>query len=161
MWTLTQRPRRTALYRLYDRSGQLLYLGVAFDPKQRWRAHAKEQPWWPLVADRQVTWYPTREEAILNERPLFNVLKHRQRHSTPRGDAKTLAAIASAADDYRATVATFDVARADLVDLMREAYGKGEQQSAILRAAKHVWSREYQRVVLGLTKKRASGSGGE
>ena len=64
--------------------------------------------------------------------------------------------IGHAADvDQRAADAKETASKA-LADLMREAYAKDEQQSAILRAAKHVWSREYLRVVLGLTKRKPS-----
>lgn len=64
--------------------------------------------------------------------------------------------IADAADVYQRAADAKDAASKALADLMREAYAKGEQQSAILRAAKHVWSREYQRIVLGLTKRRGA-----
>lgn len=64
--------------------------------------------------------------------------------------------IADAADAYQRAADAKDAASKALADLMREAYAKGEQQSAILRAAKHVWSREYQRIVLGLNKKRTT-----
>jgi hypothetical protein len=152
--------RQTALYRLFDGTGRLLYVGIGFDPKLRWRKHAKEQAWWPLVADRQVTWYPTRDEAeraeeqaIAVEGPLFNVIKHRQRHRL-RGDGSSLAPVAQAADEYRVAVAAYEDAKAALVALVRKAHSQDERQSAILRAAKHVWSREYLRIVLGLTKRK-------
>ena len=63
--------------------------------------------------------------------------------------------IGEAADVYQRAADAKDAASKQLADLMRKAYGKGEQQSAILRAAKHVWSREYLRIVLGLTKRKA------
>lgn len=46
----------------------------------------------------------------------------------------------------------------ELADVIRAAYADGEQQSAILKAIKMVWSREYIRIVLGLTKKRGGES---
>jgi DNA-directed RNA polymerase specialized sigma24 family protein len=72
--------RRTALYRLFDTEGRLLYVGIAFDPADRWRGHASTKSWWHEVARREVEWRDTRSaalraeaEAILTERPLYNV----------------------------------------------------------------------------------------
>lgn len=62
-------------------------------------------------------------------------------------------ALADAATAYEAAAEAKEQASARLADAMRAAYADGEQQSAILRAARHVWSREYLRVVLGLTKR--------
>jgi hypothetical protein len=70
-------------------------------------------------------------------------------------------AIAEAAAKYIAATEAQKVASAKLADAMRAAYSDNERQSAILRAAGHVWSREYLRVLLGLTKKAASSKSGE
>lgn len=74
------RGRRTALYRFYADDDALLYVGIAFTPKQRWINHASTKTWWPLVARREVTWYPNRTEAqdaerqaITSERPRYNI----------------------------------------------------------------------------------------
>jgi hypothetical protein len=71
--------RRTALYRLYDQDGQLLYLGIAHNLATRWRQHSKTQPWWPAVIRKDITWYDNRVTAELREQwaiaaegPLFN-----------------------------------------------------------------------------------------
>jgi predicted GIY-YIG superfamily endonuclease len=40
----------TLLYRLRDRGGALLYIGITTDLKRRLREHAKSKPWWPDVA---------------------------------------------------------------------------------------------------------------
>lgn len=76
---------RTALYRLYDASGQLLYAGIAANPKERWEDHAAKKPWWPEVARRDVEWFATREaaeaaeqDAIVAERP-----RHNAKHALP------------------------------------------------------------------------------
>jgi hypothetical protein len=70
---------RTALYRLFDCEGRLLYIGIARNPEQRFKAHASTAPWWHLVARRDVEWYPTRSEARAEETkaikadgPLYN-----------------------------------------------------------------------------------------
>ncbi|GAA0529194.1 hypothetical protein GCM10010172_07300 [Paractinoplanes ferrugineus] len=62
-------------------------------------------------------------------------------------------ALAEAAEQYERAQEAAKQASSNLADAMRAAYADGEQQSAILRAAKHVWSREYLRVVLGLAKR--------
>lgn len=70
---------RTALYRLYDKNGVLLYAGIAVDPRNRWGQHARTKPWWPRVVVKEVEWHDTRIEAlaaesvaIAVEKPLYN-----------------------------------------------------------------------------------------
>jgi antitoxin (DNA-binding transcriptional repressor) of toxin-antitoxin stability system/predicted GIY-YIG superfamily endonuclease len=53
----------TALYRLYDESGALLYIGISNDPDRRFEQHAYDKPWWPRVASRVVEWLPDRTAA--------------------------------------------------------------------------------------------------
>lgn len=72
-------PGRTAVYRFFNPAGTLLYVGVATWPPSRWKQHAREKSWWGDVADKTVTWYPTRVEAeqaegvaINTEKPLHN-----------------------------------------------------------------------------------------
>jgi len=85
--------KATAVYRLFDNEGVLLYVGIAVDPNIRWRVHAREKTWWPSVSRRDVEWFPSRPAAeaaevtaIASESPLYNV-----EHSTTRrrGDAKS------------------------------------------------------------------------
>lgn len=75
----------TAVYRLTNKVGALLYVGMSRNPPQRWAWHAEQHPWWPDVAEYSVTWYGSRAEAESEERrarkedqPVYNV------HSTPR-----------------------------------------------------------------------------
>jgi hypothetical protein len=70
----------TALYRLYDVDGVLLYVGVTFQPTVRMSRHAATQPWWPEVTRKTMTWYSDRFEAcdaeeiaIRDEHPRYNV----------------------------------------------------------------------------------------
>ncbi|MGW4075970.1 GntR family transcriptional regulator [Streptomyces asiaticus] len=72
-------PERTALYRLYDAKGVLLYVGIARDPKRRWKQHAVDSDWWPQVTSKTTAWFDRRESAEQAERvaikaegPLFN-----------------------------------------------------------------------------------------
>jgi predicted GIY-YIG superfamily endonuclease len=73
---------RTALYRLYDESGYLLYVGITNDTKVRWSYHARQKAWWPEVHRRAVEWKLTRAEAetaeagaIGRENPRWNVIR--------------------------------------------------------------------------------------
>lgn len=58
----------TAVYRLFDRSGRLLYVGMGRNPMGRWAAHAEQHAWWPEVASFTVVWHPTRKAAAEEER---------------------------------------------------------------------------------------------
>lgn len=69
----------TAVYRLYDAPGGLLYVGVAEDFDARFRQHAHDKPWWPDVRHRDVIWFACRldalaeeAKAIESEQPLHN-----------------------------------------------------------------------------------------
>lgn len=75
-----QMERRTALYRLFDDNDQLLYVGIAFNPRVRWYHHKKHKAWWPEVTRREVVWLEDRrlaeaaeQEAIAMEKPLYNI----------------------------------------------------------------------------------------
>lgn len=70
----------TAVYRLYDADGVLLYIGMTRNPKQRWKDHRKEMLWWPEVTEKKLTWYDTRWAAwdaeltaIPSESPRYNL----------------------------------------------------------------------------------------
>lgn len=86
----------TALYRFFDASGGLLYVGISSNLRKRWSYHATEQAttWWPLAVDRKVIWYDTRVaaaraevQAIQNENPAYNVM-HTERNRLPFGDRR-------------------------------------------------------------------------
>jgi predicted GIY-YIG superfamily endonuclease len=68
----------TAVYRLYDAAGALLYVGVANRPEERWGTH-RNKHWWPLVTRAEIERHPTRDAAlrceaqvIRDETPLHN-----------------------------------------------------------------------------------------
>ncbi|MEU5360255.1 GIY-YIG nuclease family protein [Streptomyces albidoflavus] len=70
---------RTALYCLFSADEALLYVGITNDPERRWEDHWKHKFWWHLVARKDITWHPTREEAaaqekeiIVAQKPLYN-----------------------------------------------------------------------------------------
>lgn len=87
---MTTASERTALYRLYDSTDSLLYVGIAEDPKKRWSEHAADKPWWSEVSRRDVEWFADRETAedaeraaIDSEGPLHNL-----RHARPQLSGK-------------------------------------------------------------------------
>jgi predicted GIY-YIG superfamily endonuclease len=69
------------LYRFYDRTGVLLYVGITVDFEQRWRQHSKGRDWWSKV-DHTATRVEyclgrraaldAEREAIKAEKPLHN-----------------------------------------------------------------------------------------
>lgn len=74
--------RPVALYRHFDRNGELLYIGITNDLQLRWLQHAETSPWAWLVADTTVVWFPDRaraaaaeRQAIRRDRPLFNTAR--------------------------------------------------------------------------------------
>lgn len=75
----TDRP--TSLYRFFNASGELLYVGITSRDVTRWESHAKTKEWWPAVAATTVEHYDSRSlaeaaeaEAIRTERPRHNVV---------------------------------------------------------------------------------------
>ncbi|MEV6212920.1 GIY-YIG nuclease family protein [Kitasatospora sp. NPDC051914] len=77
--------KQTALYRLFDEDGVLLYVGITADLKKRFYNHrcgnGKTPPkaWWPQVAEQRIEWFDDRSEAedaesfaIVAEHPLHN-----------------------------------------------------------------------------------------
>ena len=77
-------PAPCDLYRFYDGSGTLLYVGISLHAAQRASEHRKDKAWWPDVASMTIQHLPTRAAAleaervaIINERPLHNVVHNR------------------------------------------------------------------------------------
>jgi prophage regulatory protein len=80
----------TAVYRLFDRSGDLLYVGVG-DARTRVLTHLRRKPWADEIDPSRTTveWYGTRREAetreasaIDTETPRYNIVgtsRHRAR----------------------------------------------------------------------------------
>lgn len=71
---------RTALYRIYDDAGVLLYIGITNSVPLRWNGHQAVQPWWGELRSLTVEWHETRAKAeaaekaaILAEQPKYNV----------------------------------------------------------------------------------------
>jgi hypothetical protein len=71
--------RPHALYRFFDASGALLYIGITAALPARLARHREDKPWWCNVAEIKVEHFPTRRavleaerEAIIRERPVHN-----------------------------------------------------------------------------------------
>jgi hypothetical protein len=71
--------RETAVYRLYDGSDRLLYVGISHNPIARWGTHSGRS-WWPDAARFMIVWHSTRRSAAKEERaaiqsesPLHNI----------------------------------------------------------------------------------------
>jgi predicted GIY-YIG superfamily endonuclease len=77
---MPESPERTALYRYFDASDDLLYIGISNDPDFRWKAHlyGSDRNGWPSKAVRRaVEWFASRPlalaaEAIRTECPRHN-----------------------------------------------------------------------------------------
>jgi hypothetical protein len=72
------------LYRFFNTSGDLLYIGITGNTTQRFRQHADHKPWWPEVADVRLEYLPSRAElvaverlSIVREHPRYNII-HKQ-----------------------------------------------------------------------------------
>jgi len=71
----------TAVYRLFDENGALLYVGMSSDAEARIRAHRSTSVFGWRIRSTTVSDFPTRaaaaaaeREAIRDEAPLFNVV---------------------------------------------------------------------------------------
>lgn len=70
---------RAALYRHFDASGSLLYVGVTRDPISRTNTHATKAAWYESITRIEIEWFGDRETAcaaeaaaIQAERPIHN-----------------------------------------------------------------------------------------
>ncbi len=77
-----QAAQRTALYRFYDASDRLLYVGITKNPKARSGDHSRDKAltWWPEVDRHTLEWFDSRPEAadaevkaIEGEAPMYNL----------------------------------------------------------------------------------------
>lgn len=76
--------RSSAVYRIYDTAGRLLYVGISTNPEGRLAQHRCRQPWGRDVAAVEVAWFADREaaksaeaHAIRDENPLYNLTRPR------------------------------------------------------------------------------------
>lgn len=85
---------RLAVYRPYDISGGLLYVGISKDFGRRWRQHASTKQWWSEARRMTVEWYEDEAEALRAEveaieceRPRYNVAQTNSHYRSARTSA--------------------------------------------------------------------------
>lgn len=61
-------PNETAVYRFYDDLGDLLYVGVAWNPFKRWATHRRRSGWHGSARRVVVEVYRSEREALRIER---------------------------------------------------------------------------------------------
>jgi excisionase family DNA binding protein len=64
---MSAEPEETALYHVHGIADLLLYIGISKDFGQRWKAEAREYPWWGEKRWMTVRWYGSRPEAAAAE----------------------------------------------------------------------------------------------
>lgn len=71
---------RHVLYRFFDASDRLLYVGITANPGRRFGQHGSDKPWWAQVANIRMEVHPDRAAvlaaervAITTERPHYNI----------------------------------------------------------------------------------------
>jgi len=69
--TTSARPEQTSVYRYYDESDVLLYVGMTSRGATRNVEHNRTKDWWPYVRRQEVDHYPTRKAAVSQERRLI------------------------------------------------------------------------------------------
>lgn len=73
----------TSLYRAFDDTGRLLYVGIADRWTSRWSAHDRTSPWFGLVRRIELEDHPDRDTAhaaeraaIRTEHPIYNSVRY-------------------------------------------------------------------------------------
>ena len=67
----------SAVYRIYDHDGDLMYLGLSDKPKQRISHHRFHKSWGYAMEAYKVREYPTRQQAAAVERKAIAILRPR------------------------------------------------------------------------------------
>lgn len=72
--------RPTALYRMYDEGGSLLYVGISLRMAQRLSEHRADKEWWPEIGTVKLEHFDQRNKAeeaerhaIARENPRYNI----------------------------------------------------------------------------------------
>jgi hypothetical protein len=74
--------KHTALYRHFDSTGKLLYVGISLNPFERLQAHMIDSHWCSKISSITIEWFDTRRRAldaemvaIGSEDPAHNVMR--------------------------------------------------------------------------------------
>lgn len=77
----------SAVYRIYDAPGNLLYVGMALRPENRIVVH-KRKPWGHLIDHYTTEWFDNRRDALAAERsaihhenPIHNIVRPRMENA--------------------------------------------------------------------------------
>lgn len=72
--------RPAAVYRIYNTDGEIIYVGVGYDPWKRLQGHLARASWAGSIHSYAADWFPSRaladqvEQALIRqERPIYNV----------------------------------------------------------------------------------------
>lgn len=66
---------KTSLYRHFNSDGQLLYVGISLNWKNRLSQHHKDSYWFMDVTDISIEWFDSREDALKAERDAIKTEK--------------------------------------------------------------------------------------
>lgn len=149
--------QRTSLYRLYDDSDALLYIGIAFNPRTRGYHHAMTKSWWPEVVRKEICWFDNRREAeaaedaaILAERPRYNIAGvdgpiTRTPPKPPRqpADPEMVTALRDAMRKDKRAEAARERRRLELRGLILDAAAKGMRPSEIVVAIEYRYTPDH------------------
>lgn len=133
------------LYRLFDETGGLLYVGITGQPRRRLAAHRHSQPWWSEVSRVEIEPHADRTSAraaelraIRHERPRYNVADTVVSPQDP-----FMAAVRAAAERYCATSAALNEARRSLHVAIRQELAAGLPIGQVARESR--FDREHVR----------------
>jgi hypothetical protein len=84
---LDQRPH--SVYKFFDASGQLLYVGITNHALNRWSSHATTKTWWNKVVSSTIEHYPSQSAAREAEKTAIRVERplHNRQHNRPTARA--------------------------------------------------------------------------
>lgn len=78
IWNDRNAGQPTSVYGIYD-GPDLIYVGMAREPGDRWSQHRTDKPWWTDDLTMVSTEFPTRDEALREESRLIGL--HEPRHN--------------------------------------------------------------------------------
>lgn len=115
---------RTAVYRHYDATGALLYVGVSSAPRKRMAQHRRLAAWASEVTWSEVEWFDNRADALAEERRSIAHESPRYNQANCGGCATPLGRYLSKNRLTHEEIASrFGVSRAHLTKLVsRKAY---------------------------------------
>lgn len=134
---------RTALYRLFNSEGALLYVGITNAPDIRWKAHSYKKPWWPDVSEKTVMWFDDRTaaataeaRAIRLETPQWNIAQPDEADPFRGGGGTKLGGRPATG---QTPVVTVRIPPDLFAELKRIAEEEGRSVSSLLIEAMHDW----------------------